>query len=426
MVLRRMACTTTEPRTELGFELESFEWTAADRLEVSGRWFGVRGRRFVRPVMNLRVDGRRRRLIAVLDHKPWAPDAEAPWLAAFAWRGEHGAITNARLEVAPDVVLDLPAPGDDAPGATLHPRQPKREPAKPPAQAPRPAVEAAPVVEGAPAVEAAPAVEVAPAVEAVAAVEAVSAVSPAPAVEAAPVVEAAPPVEPAPPSPAPDAAALADAERRLVDERAARERAEGALRDAEARAAALSEHQDSAVERTNELVRLEGELAAARDHIERVERDRVTAQERGDAAEHRLAAFRERAETAERELAASAERADAAQREATAAQERAESAQRATARERPTPPADESLRRRAESAEFELAAAEGRAQAAELEAASLRRRAETAEPRPVPDAVLAARGLPPRHERGWAARAVGLAWIVVLLIVVVVILNLVF
>ena len=75
-----------------------------------------------------------------------------------------------------------------------------------------------------------------------------------------------------------------------------------ALREAEARAAALGEHHESAVERANELVRLEGELAAAREQIERAERDRVSAHQRADAAEHRLGAFRERAETAEREL----------------------------------------------------------------------------------------------------------------------------
>src|SRR4051794_41378481 len=136
MMSRRMARTTTEPRTELGFELESFEWTTADRLELTGRWFGVRGRRFMRPVVNLRVDGRRRRMIAVLDHKPWAADAEGTWIAAFAWRGEHGTITNARLEVAPDVVLDLPAPGDDAGGAILHPRPPKRDAPKPRTESP--------------------------------------------------------------------------------------------------------------------------------------------------------------------------------------------------------------------------------------------------------------------------------------------------
>src|SRR3954453_2926435 len=103
---RRMT-RTTNASAELGLELERFEWRAADRLEVSGRWFGVRGRRFMRPVVNLRADGRRRRLIAVLDHKPWAPDGDGTWVAAFAWHGERGKTTNARLEVAPDLVLDL-------------------------------------------------------------------------------------------------------------------------------------------------------------------------------------------------------------------------------------------------------------------------------------------------------------------------------
>ena len=83
--------TPADPFTELAFELERFEWTAADRLEVSGRWFGVRGRRFVRPTLHLRVDGRRRRLIAVLDHKPWAADTEDLWTAAFTWRGTQQA-----------------------------------------------------------------------------------------------------------------------------------------------------------------------------------------------------------------------------------------------------------------------------------------------------------------------------------------------
>ena len=33
------------PVEEVSFELERFEWTADDRLEVVGRWNGVRGRR---------------------------------------------------------------------------------------------------------------------------------------------------------------------------------------------------------------------------------------------------------------------------------------------------------------------------------------------------------------------------------------------
>src|SRR4051794_15688546 len=234
MMSRRMARTTTEPRTELGFELESFEWTTADRLELTGRWFGVRGRRFMRPVVNLRVDGRRRRMIAVLDHKPWAADAEGTWIAAFAWRGEHGRITNARLEVAPDVVLDLPAPGDDAAGTLLPPPPPRPEPrqgAAPPAEAAAPAAppprtparaapppprdpRAADVPPGGPPPPDPPAADVAPAAA-------------APRAEAVPPpAEAAPPEPPPPAPPAATAAALRDAERRLAEERATRERLE--------------------------------------------------------------------------------------------------------------------------------------------------------------------------------------------------------
>src|SRR4051794_41897171 len=99
---------------QLSFELERFEWAADDRLEVAGRWYGVRGRRFVRPTLHVRAGGRRRRLIALLDHKPWPADAADTWTAAFAWRGEHDGITSPRLQVAPGVVVDLPAPGTAA------------------------------------------------------------------------------------------------------------------------------------------------------------------------------------------------------------------------------------------------------------------------------------------------------------------------
>src|SRR3954452_2579603 len=99
---------TADPLTQLGFALEHFRWAGEERLEVTGRWFGVRGRRFVRPTITLRAGGRRRRLIALLDHKPWPATENEPWTAAFAWRGAHEAITAARLEVAPDVILELP------------------------------------------------------------------------------------------------------------------------------------------------------------------------------------------------------------------------------------------------------------------------------------------------------------------------------
>ena len=39
---------------ELTFELEHFEWQGQERLEVRGRWFGVRGQRFMRPTLHAR------------------------------------------------------------------------------------------------------------------------------------------------------------------------------------------------------------------------------------------------------------------------------------------------------------------------------------------------------------------------------------
>jgi hypothetical protein len=98
--------------SEVDFELERFELTGADRIEIAGRWYGLRGRRFVRPVLNLRMGGgTRRRAIALLEHKPWAADDGATWVAAFAWPPGAGEVEGAELEVGPGLIVDLPAPG---------------------------------------------------------------------------------------------------------------------------------------------------------------------------------------------------------------------------------------------------------------------------------------------------------------------------
>jgi hypothetical protein len=59
-------------------------------------------------------------------------------------------------------------------------------------------------------------------------------------------------------------------QRRLVEERAERERLEDELRGAREQISLLSAHQDTALERSREVVRLEGELAMARDEIARL------------------------------------------------------------------------------------------------------------------------------------------------------------
>jgi hypothetical protein len=90
---------------ELTFQLERFEWVASDRLELAGRWSGLRGRRVAPPVLAFDADGRRHRLRAMpggqLDER---------WRATFAWDGEPVDIERAELEVGRALVVELPRP----------------------------------------------------------------------------------------------------------------------------------------------------------------------------------------------------------------------------------------------------------------------------------------------------------------------------
>jgi hypothetical protein len=134
------------------FEVERFEWVDGERLEVIGRWYGLRGHRFVRPVLVVQAAGNeQRRLLAVLDHKPWAAEDGDEWIAAFPWEGEPLELTAAELAVAPSLAVDLPVPsvrgqagaaptGSEGP---LHARRgpaeatPEPDPEPPAAPAPR-------------------------------------------------------------------------------------------------------------------------------------------------------------------------------------------------------------------------------------------------------------------------------------------------
>lgn len=95
-----------------GFEVERFGWTAAGGLEVTGRWYGVRGRRSVRPTLDVAGSQGRRRLLASLEHKPWAPAEGEPWIAAFPWEGADPGHVTVELAVAPGVAVALPPLGD--------------------------------------------------------------------------------------------------------------------------------------------------------------------------------------------------------------------------------------------------------------------------------------------------------------------------
>ena len=95
----------------VAFEVERVDWPP-DRLEIVGRWFGVRGRRFIRPTLDIEVDGEARRLLAVLDHKPWAVEDGQDWVAAFRWEGKPVDVAGSELTVGPNVAVELLAPGE--------------------------------------------------------------------------------------------------------------------------------------------------------------------------------------------------------------------------------------------------------------------------------------------------------------------------
>ena len=116
-----MATITDTTATEPAFVVERFN-VSDGRVEVAGHWRHVRGRRFVRPVLWLQKGESRQRLMAVLDHKPWAADDGEPWLAAFKWEGGKLDVDRAELEVGRELVVELPLPGG---------RTPKPRPAKP-------------------------------------------------------------------------------------------------------------------------------------------------------------------------------------------------------------------------------------------------------------------------------------------------------
>src|SRR3954467_15799722 len=79
---------------DVSFDLERFRWVEEGRLEVVGRWTGLRGRRG-RPVLSV---GGRRVSGQVL--------SDDPWRAVFAYEGDAD---GAELELG-RIVVDLPRP----------------------------------------------------------------------------------------------------------------------------------------------------------------------------------------------------------------------------------------------------------------------------------------------------------------------------
>src|ERR1700730_14113166 len=122
-----MAETLEAPATKEGavpFELERLELADDERLELSGRWFGIRGRRFMRPSLTLVGEGGEIRLVAGLKHKTWAAEDGELWRAAFRCTSDD--LSGARwaeLTVSPDLTVRLEIPGS-APTSPKKQRKP--------------------------------------------------------------------------------------------------------------------------------------------------------------------------------------------------------------------------------------------------------------------------------------------------------------
>jgi hypothetical protein len=140
---------------EISFELEQLTLTDDLRFELSGRWFGVRGRRFVRPTLTLIGASGRSRSLAGLEHKPWAAEDGELWVAMFPVPALGEDTLELELAVAPDIAVMLPPPAglEDLPrervpssDAVVAPRTatpPLLAPAPEPAPAPRDEADAA-------------------------------------------------------------------------------------------------------------------------------------------------------------------------------------------------------------------------------------------------------------------------------------------
>ena len=123
---------------DVTFEIDRFEWVGDGRLELAGRWFGLRGHRFLRPTLDVEVGGERRRMLADLEHKPWAPEDGQDWIAAFTWRGDPARFEEAELTVSPELAVQLPAPGGSVAKGSTKTSAPAGE--RRPARRPRTAV----------------------------------------------------------------------------------------------------------------------------------------------------------------------------------------------------------------------------------------------------------------------------------------------
>jgi hypothetical protein len=108
-----MASDLTDPAapqsSAISFAIDALAQDDDGRVELTGRWYGVRGRRFVRPTLSLAMKSgdHERRALADLAHKPWAAADGEPWTAAFPLGVEIKDAAELELNVAPDISIPL-------------------------------------------------------------------------------------------------------------------------------------------------------------------------------------------------------------------------------------------------------------------------------------------------------------------------------
>lgn len=93
------------------FELERFAWAGPDRLQVSGRFTGLRDVPPDVPVLVVCGPERMHRLEALSDSLSGSLEDGSPWSAEFAWQEPPVAFDTATLELGPEIVVELPEAG---------------------------------------------------------------------------------------------------------------------------------------------------------------------------------------------------------------------------------------------------------------------------------------------------------------------------
>jgi hypothetical protein len=100
---------TSAPRRAT-FELERFAWGAPDRLQVAGRFTGLGDVPQGDPVLVVWGPEREHRLQAVPESLSGSLEDGSSWSAEFAWQEPPVAFDVARLELGPEIVVELPEP----------------------------------------------------------------------------------------------------------------------------------------------------------------------------------------------------------------------------------------------------------------------------------------------------------------------------